>query len=59
MIGPRTLAVARDAAPIPALEEFIAQRAVHYGTRRNFPTFGLGWMRRLAHVHTGALAMIG
>lgn len=53
IIGPQTLAHARDAPPIPTIESYAAQRAFHYGTRAGFPTFGLGWMRRLADVRIG------
>lgn len=50
VIGPVTLAAVRARNDAGALvEELTARRAVRYAGTGTFPTFGLGWMRRLAH----------
>lgn len=49
-IGPVTVAAVRAKNDICALvEEITARRAVRYAGTGTFPTFGIGWMRRLAH----------
>lgn len=58
-IGPITLKAVRQADPERLLNEFIARRMRHYGMlRRLFPTFGLGWSRRLSATHAIALSLI-
>lgn len=47
-IGPKTLAAVQRARPGDLLVEYAARRADHYGRLPHFPTYGLGWMRRLA-----------
>lgn len=55
-IGPRTLAAVRLRKPETLLQEFMARRMWRYGLlTRLFPTFGLGWSRRLMATHTEAL----
>ena len=47
-IGPKTLGAVQRAKPDDLLTEYAARRADHYGRLPHFPTYGLGWMRRLA-----------
>lgn len=47
-IGPKTLAAVQRARPADLLVEYAARRADHYGRLPHFPTYGLGWSRRLA-----------
>ncbi|MFC5356486.1 glycoside hydrolase family 108 protein [Azospirillum himalayense] len=46
-IGPKTLAAVQRAKPTDLLTEYAARRADHYARLPHFPTYGLGWMRRL------------
>ena len=58
-IGPRTLAAVRLRKPETLLQEFMARRMWRYGLlARLFPTFGLGWSRRLMATHTEALRLV-
>ncbi len=47
-IGPKTLAAVQRAKSADLLTEYTARRADHYGRLPHFPTYGLGWMRRLS-----------
>ncbi len=53
-IGPQTVAAALRANQPALLAEYAARRAHRYATTRNFDRFGLGWCRRLAHLHQTA-----
>lgn len=56
-IGPRTLAAVNAAEPARLLVEFMALRMNGYGSlAKLFPTFGLGWSRRLMTIHIEAFA---
>lgn len=58
-IGPITLAAIAAAQPEKLLTEFMARRMQSYGLlQKLFPTFGLGWSRRLIATHAAALALI-
>lgn len=55
VIGPQTIARARERDGAAAVRDFIAWRALAYARTRKIETFGLGWFRRLAHAHRVAL----
>lgn len=61
--GPKTAAVAAsyNAAPfLPAvLERLIAQHTTYYKGLPDFPTFGRGWLRRVAARQVAAQALLG
>ncbi|WP_088348515.1 MULTISPECIES: glycosyl hydrolase 108 family protein [Rhodomicrobium] len=58
-IGPVTLAAIAAAQPEKLLAEFMARRMQSYGLlQRLFPTFGLGWSRRLIATHAAALSLL-
>jgi len=58
-LGPVTLAAVAKAEAEPLLIEFMARRMESYGgLARLFPTFGLGWSRRLMAAHAAALEMV-
>lgn len=58
IIGPRTIAAVKAADQNALLLEFMALRMRHYGLlQRLFPTFGLGWSRRLMATLAAALAL--
>lgn len=48
VIGSRTLAAARAAAPAAVVAEMLARRIVHHANLPTFRDFGLGWSRRVA-----------
>lgn len=57
-IGPQSLAAIQSAPRDELLTEFIARRMQSYGLlQRLFPTFGLGWSRRLIATHAAALTL--
>lgn len=57
-IGPKTLAAVSRAEPRVLLTEFMARRMNAYGSlTKLFPTFGLGWSRRLMGVAEAASIM--
>jgi len=57
-IGPKTLAAVTKADAGALLTEFMAMRMVSYGSlQKLFPTFGLGWSRRLMAAHAAAAAL--
>ena len=49
-IGPMTLAAMKRADPNQLIENYCTERALHYASLDDFPTFGRGWLRRLFHV---------
>mgnify|MGYP000016934069 FL=1 len=57
IFGPQTKAAAEAADPREALREYVARRGVRYGKLDTFSRFGLGWMRRLSHIHQLALSL--
>ena len=48
VLGPVTVHAANQRPADDLLAELIARRSVRYATTSTFPTFGLGWSRRLA-----------
>lgn len=55
-LGPVTMEAAAAAAGRPAfITEYVARRTHRYATTKNFDSFGLGWMRRIARMHVHAL----
>jgi lysozyme family protein len=59
VIGPKTLAAIATTPPQDLLAEFMARRMRAYASlTKLFPTFGLGWSRRLMATHAEAIAMI-
>lgn len=57
IIGPATLAAARAASPYAVAAEFQAQRLYFMARLATFPTFGLGWSRRLTAIPYEALGL--
>lgn len=58
IIGPRTLAAVKAADRTALLLEFMALRMRQYGLlQRLFPTFGLGWSRRLMATLAASLTL--
>ncbi len=58
-IGPVTLAAISAAKPDRLLTEFMARRMQSYGSlQRLFPTFGLGWSRRLMATYAVAQGLL-
>lgn len=59
VLGPKTLGAVKVAKPDALLVEFMALRMRHYGLlHRLFPTFGLGWSRRLMATVAAAFLLI-
>ncbi|KAA5802336.1 hypothetical protein F1654_10950 [Alkalicaulis satelles] len=55
VIGPQTLAAAARLKPADTVCEIAARRMVFYARLNTFPTFGLGWARRLMSVLAAAV----
>lgn len=55
IIGPQTLAAAKDADAGSAAADMLARRAIHYSGLPTFGRFGRGWMNRLFSVHAFVL----
>jgi lysozyme family protein len=58
-IGPNSLAAIRAADGPALLRAFSAEKEKFYRGLNTFPTFGKGWMNRIAHVETDAKTMVG
>lgn len=54
-IGPVTLAALKAVRPVEIIERMAARRERYYRGLRTFPTFGKGWLARLASVRARAL----
>lgn len=50
IIGPKTMAAIHKYAGPELIVNFLAERALHYVSLKNFERYGKGWMRRLFHV---------
>ena len=50
ILGEQTLAAARAASPSALVEQFMAERAIHYASLSGFQHFGRGCMRRVIGV---------
>lgn len=57
VIGPATLAAVAKQPPMVLAVEFVAQRAWFMSRLPTWPTFGLGWSRRLAALPAEALEL--
>jgi lysozyme family protein len=57
VLGPHTMAAVAAHAPTDLVRALSAHRAAFYRAQPNFPTFGKGWLARLAEVTSQALAM--
>lgn len=53
ILGPVTMAAAREADAVNLVDEMVSRRAVHYASLQS--TFHLGWFRRLTELHRRAL----
>jgi lysozyme family protein len=58
VIGPQTLAAAARLKPGDTICEIAARRMVFYARLNTFPTFGLGWARRLMSTLEKATLMV-
>jgi lysozyme family protein len=56
-IGPVTLAAARAADAVAAIDRMARLREDHYRALATFPRFGRGWLRRTDEVRRAAQAM--
>lgn len=56
-VGPVTIAAAREADVVEAINRMAALRAEYYRSRPGFPRFGKGWLRRTEDVRLAALEM--
>lgn len=54
-IGPVTLAAAAKVGQVQMIERLAGRREAFYRSLGTFPTFGKGWLRRLAEVKAKAL----
>ena len=57
VIGPATLAAVAKQPPMVLAVEIVAQRAWFMSRLPTWPTFGLGWSRRLAALAAEALEL--
>ncbi len=57
VIGPATLAAVAKVAPMQLVSEIVAQRILFMSKLNTWPTFGLGWSRRLAALPMEAFAV--
>jgi lysozyme family protein len=57
-IGPMTLAAVNAMDPAELVNKFSEGRGDFYKSLSTFPTFGRGWMNRVEHAHSAALAMV-
>jgi hypothetical protein len=58
-IGPATLKAIQDAEGKDLLEKFSHSKEAFYKSLPTFPTYGKGWLKRVADVQTSASTMIG
>jgi lysozyme family protein len=58
-IGPATLKAIQDAEGKDLLEKFSHSKEAFYKSLSTFPTYGKGWLKRVADVQTSASTMIG
>lgn len=52
IVGPDTLRRADEADPLLTAQDVLARRLAFYGSLSTFPTFGLGWCRRVLRLHS-------
>jgi lysozyme family protein len=58
-IGPATMKAIQDAEGKDLLEKFSHSKEAFYKSLSTFPTYGKGWLKRVADVQTSASTMIG
>ncbi len=58
IIGPVTLAAVKAADARKLADDFSQAKCDFYKQLRNFPTFGRGWLSRVAKVHDSAIALL-
>ena len=59
VIGPVTLKAIQDANAEEFINNFAAAKEVFYRSLSNFPTFGRGWLNRVAESKKAAEGMLG
>jgi lysozyme family protein len=59
VLGPASLSAIQKADAKELIEKFTHLKEEFYRSLNTFPTFGVGWLRRVAEVKTTADAMIG
>jgi len=57
-MGPVTYAATITHDPVDLIEKFSEAKVEFYESLSNFPTFGKGWLNRVAHVEKQALEMV-
>jgi lysozyme family protein len=58
VIGPATLQAIKDANGLDLLKKFSNNKEEFYKSLDNFPTYGKGWLKRVADVQKSAETMI-
>lgn len=59
VLGSISLELIRQANPLALLDEFSQAKTAFYKSLTTYPTFGKGWLSRIASVQTNAENMIG
>ena len=59
VLGPASLSAIQKTDPKELIEKFSALKESFYRSLKTFPTFGKGWLNRVAEVKTISEAMIG
>lgn len=59
IIGPKTMAAVAKIRPQDIVENMRVSRAAFYRSLETYPTFGRGWMRRLAGVYARSMQWAG
>ena len=59
VFGPATLKAIQGANGLDLLKKFSNNKEEFYKSLDNFPTYGKGWLKRVADVETVALTMVG
>jgi lysozyme family protein len=57
-MGPVTYAATVTHDPVDLIEKFSEAKVEFYESLSTFPTFGKGWLNRVAHVEKQALEMV-
>lgn len=58
-IGPKTLSAVAEFTPTSIIEVMRLERERFYRSLRTFPTFGKGWLNRLAGVYARSMQLAG
>jgi len=59
IFGPATIKAIQEANGLDLLKKFSNNKEEFYKSLDNFPTYGKGWLKRVADVETVALTMVG